>query len=111
MSFARSTIGNFIEARAFTEVVAKVITITVENADHGDLFVSITDLNQAGSPVIVDRMRIKPSESMPVDIQEDGHDSGKILWKAQRTDNQSKTAQRTATPGAGDTVEVTTQFG
>ena len=88
-----------------------MITITVENADHGDLFVSITDLNQAGSPVIVDKKRIKPGESMPVDIQDDEHDLGKILWKAQRTDNPSKTAQRTVTPSAGDTVEMTTQFG
>jgi hypothetical protein len=88
-----------------------MITIAVENADHGDLFVSITDLNQAGSPVIVDKKRVNPGESVPVDIQEDGHDSGKILWKAQHTDNLSKTAQRTVTPSAGDTVEVTTQFG
>lgn len=88
-----------------------MITISIENADHGDLFVSITDHNQAGSPVIVDKKRINAGESIPLDIQEDGHDSGKILWKAQRTDNPSKTAQQTVTPGAGDTVEVTTQFG
>lgn len=88
-----------------------MITVSIENSDQGDLFVSVTDLNRAGSPVIVNKARVNAGESIQVDIQEDGHDSGKILWKAQRTDKPSQTAHRTVAPNAGDTVEVTTQFG
>ncbi len=88
-----------------------MITVSVENVDQGDLFISITALNQAGSPVIVDKKRIKTGDSLPVDVQEDGHGWGKITWTAQRTEHPAKTAQRTVKVGAGATVEVTTFFG
>jgi hypothetical protein len=88
-----------------------MITVSIENDDQGDLFVSITDLNQAGSPLVVDKKRLNLGESMPVEVQEDGDESAKITWMAQRTDKPAQTARRTVTPGAGDTVEVTTQFG
>jgi len=88
-----------------------MITISLENVDQGDLFVSVTDLNQARSPVIVDKQRVNAGDSLLVDVQEDGQGSGKITWTAQRTDHPAKTAQRTVTVGAGEPVEVTTFFG
>lgn len=87
-----------------------MITITLENQDQFDLFVSVTDLNQAGSPAVVDKKRLNVGASMLVDVQEDSHDSGRIIWNAQRVDKPSKAAQRKASPSSGDTVEVTTQF-
>jgi hypothetical protein len=88
-----------------------LITVTLENQDQGDLFVSITDLNQAGEPEILKRQRINRGESCLLDIQEDGTGTGRIRWLAQRTDHPQKTAKHVATPGGGDTVEITTFFG
>ena len=88
-----------------------MITVTLENQDQGDLFVSITDLNQAGEPEILKKQRINRGESRLLDIQEDGKGSGKIRWLAQRTDHPQKTAQHVATPETGDTVEITSFFG
>jgi hypothetical protein len=88
-----------------------MITVNVDNEDQGDLFVSITDLNQAGSPRVLDQVRINQGESLAVEIQEDGHGSGKIAWAAQRVDHPTRTVHRTVTATSGDTVEVTTFFG
>ena len=88
-----------------------MITVILENQDQGDLFVSITDLNQADSPEILKKQRINQGESRLLDIQEDGNDTGRIKWIAVRTDYPQKTAQRVVTPGPGDTVEITTFFG
>lgn len=88
-----------------------MITVTLENQDQGDLFVTITDLNQAGDPEILKRQRINQGESRLLDIQEDGNGRGRIKWLAQRTDHPQKTAQHVATPETGDTVGLTTFFG
>jgi hypothetical protein len=88
-----------------------MITVNVDNDDQGDLFVSITDLNQAGSPLVLNQVRINQGESVTVEIQEDGHGSGKIAWAAQRVDHPTKTVHRTVTVTSGDTVDVTTFFG
>jgi hypothetical protein len=88
-----------------------MITVNLENDDQNDLFVSVTDLNRAGSPVVLNQVRINQAESLAVEIQEDGHGSGKIAWAAQRVDHPTKTVHRTVTVGAGDAVEVTTLFG
>ena len=55
-----------------------MITVNLENDDQNDLFVSVTDLNRAGSPVVLNQVRINQGESLAVEIQEDGHGSGKI---------------------------------
>lgn len=88
-----------------------MITITLENTDQGDLFVTVTDLNQSPPNQVLTRQRINEGDDCPVDIQEDGHGNGQITWMAQRADDIGKSAQRTVRPGAGDTVEVTTFFG
>jgi hypothetical protein len=87
------------------------ISITLENTDHGDLFVSVTDLNVAGAPTILTSQRINEGQSFPLFVQEDGHDNGRITWSARRCDDAIKTAQHTVSVGSGDTVDVTTQFG
>jgi hypothetical protein len=88
-----------------------MITINLENDDQNDLFVSVKDLNQAGSPVVLNQARINQGEALAVEIQEDGHGSGKVTWAAQRVDDATQAAQRTVTVDSGDTVEVTTFFG
>lgn len=88
-----------------------MITVTLENQDQGDLFVTVTDLNQAERPEILKKQRINQGESRLLDIQEDSRGTGRIRWLAQRTDHLQTTAQHVATPEAGDTVEVTTFFG
>lgn len=88
-----------------------MITVTLENQDQGDLFVTVTDLNRAETPEILKKQRINQGESLLLDIQEDGHGTGRIKWLAQRTDHPQKTAQHVATPETGDTVEITTFFG
>jgi hypothetical protein len=88
-----------------------MITVNVDNEDQGDLFVSITDRNQPASPLVLNQVRINQAESRAVEIQEDGHGSGKITWAAQRVDHPGRTVHRTVTVSSGDTVEVTTFFG
>lgn len=88
-----------------------MITITLENTDQGDLFVTVTDLNQSPPNPVMTRQRINQGDDYPVDIQEDGHGVGRITWQAERADDSRKVAQRTVSPGAGDTVDVTTFFG
>jgi hypothetical protein len=88
-----------------------MITVNLENDDQNDLSVSVTDLNRAGLPVVLNQARINQGESLAVEIQEDGHGSGKIEWAAQRVDHPTKTVHRTVTVSSGDTVEVTTFFG
>ena len=88
-----------------------MITVTLENQDQGDLFVTVTDLNQAAAPEILKNQRINRGEIRLLDIQEDSHDTGRIRWLAQRADQPQKAAQHVATPEAGDTVEITTFFG
>jgi hypothetical protein len=88
-----------------------MITINVANEDQGDLFVSVTDLNRAGSPVVVNQVRINEGDSLAVEVQEDGHGNGKMTWSALRVEFPEKTGQRTVTVRSGDTVEVTTFFG
>lgn len=88
-----------------------MITITLENTDQGDLFVTVTDLNQSPPTSVLTRQRINQRDDCLVDIQEDGHGNGRITWQAQRADDSGKSAQRTVSAGVGDTVEVTTFFG
>jgi hypothetical protein len=88
-----------------------MITVNLENDDQNDLFVSVTDLNRAGSPVVLNQVRINQGKSLAVEIQEDGHGSRKIEWAAQQVDHPTQTVHRTVAVGSGDTVEVTTFFG
>jgi hypothetical protein len=88
-----------------------MITVNFENDDQNDLFVSVTDLNRAGSPVVLNQVRINQGESLAVEIQEDGHGNGKVTWAAQQVDEPTRTVHRTVTVSSGDTVEVTSFFG
>jgi hypothetical protein len=88
-----------------------MITVNLENDDQNDLFVSVTDLNQAGSPVVLNPVRINQGETLAVEVQEDGHGNGKITWAAQQVNDPTRAVHRTVTVSSGDTVEVTTFFG
>src|SRR5258708_10077681 len=65
-----------------------MITVNLENDDQNDLFVSVTDLNRAGSPVVLSQVRINQAESLAVEIQEDGHGSGKNGQRSEWTTPQ-----------------------
>lgn len=88
-----------------------MITVNLENDDQNDLFVSVTDLNRAGSPEVLNQVRINQGDSLAVEIQEDGHGAGKVAWAAQQVDDPTRTVHRTVTVSSGDAVEVTTFFG
>jgi hypothetical protein len=85
-----------------------VIVIGLNNSDLGDLFVSVVDLNQAGSPTILQNQRINENNSVQVAVQEDGSGNGSIQWTAQRTDDESKTAQQTVQVSSGLQIDVST---
>jgi hypothetical protein len=84
------------------------IVIGLHNSDMGDLFVSVVDLNQAGSPTILENQRIDEGSSVQIAVQEDGSGNGSIQWTAQRTDDESQTAQQTAQVSSGLQIDVST---
>ena len=84
------------------------IVINLHNFDLADLFVSVLDLNQAGTPVTFNA-RINEGLTAQMAVQEDGSGRGMIQWNAQRTDDP-ETAQRTVEVTEGTTVDVTTHF-
>jgi hypothetical protein len=85
-----------------------VITIGLNNSDLGDLFVSVVDLNQAGSPTVLQNQRINEGSNVQISVQEDGSGNGSIQWTAQRTDDESKTAQQTVQVSSGLQIDVST---
>jgi len=84
------------------------IAIGLHNSDLGDLFVSVVDLNRAGKPVVVQSQRINENDTLQIAVQEDGSGNGSIQWTAQRTDDESQTAQNTVNVTAGLIIDVTT---
>jgi hypothetical protein len=87
------------------------IFISLHNSDLADLFLSVADLNLAGSPLVVQNLRVNEDGTVQLSIQEDGQGNGKIQWIAQRTDDASQTAERTVDVTNGATIDVTTHFG
>ena len=87
------------------------IVIGLHNDDLADLFVTVADLNLAGTPVVLQAQRINEDQTVQISVQEDGDGNGNIQWSTQRTDDQSQTGQRTVEVTNGDTIDVTTHFG
>ena len=85
-----------------------MIVIGLNNSDLGDLFVSVVDLNQAGSPTVLQNQRINEGSNVQVAVQEDGSGNGSIQWTAQRTDDELKTAQQTVQVSSGLQIDVST---
>lgn len=87
------------------------IVVTVHNSDLADLFVTINDLNQDGSPAIVQNQRLNEDDIFQVAVQEgDDGTTGNIQWTVVRIDDQKTTATRTVEVSAADTIDVTTHF-
>jgi hypothetical protein len=87
------------------------IVVTVHNSDLADLFVTINDLNQAGSPAIVQSQRLNEDDIFQIAVQEgDDGSTGDIQWTVVRVDDPTATAQRTVEVSAADSVDVTTHF-
>jgi hypothetical protein len=87
------------------------INIALNNTDMGDLFVSVLDLNIAGTPAVINNQRINEDQSLLVSVQEDGTGDGRIIWSAVRCDDATKTAQHSTSVSNDDNVDITTQFG
>jgi hypothetical protein len=85
------------------------IIINLHNLDLADLFVSVLDMNLAGTPVTFNQ-RINEDVTVQIPVQEDGSGRGNIQWNAQRTDDPEQTALRTVEVTEGATVDVTTHF-
>jgi hypothetical protein len=83
-----------------------VVPITVHNDDPNDLYVSIRDLNRAGSPVVLDNERFNKDESRGISIQEDGTGKGSISWEATRTDDATVTKTGAEKPSSNDIVDI-----
>jgi hypothetical protein len=87
------------------------INISLNNTDLGDLFVTVLDLNIAGTPSVINKQRINEDQSLLISVEEDGNGDGSITWSAVRCDDATKTAQRSISVANDDNVDVTTQFG
>jgi hypothetical protein len=87
------------------------VIATLRNTDLADLFVTVNDLNLAGSPAILDNARINESQSIQIAVQESGSGTGNVKWIAQRVDGGSDPAERTVEVSAADEIDVTTFFG
>jgi hypothetical protein len=87
-----------------------MISITISNTDSQDLFVQVWDLNQPGSPQVLNS-RINQGSSQPLQVQDGSDGNGNINWAALAANNptpgQVPTTSQT-TPSDGDTVNVTT---
>ena len=86
------------------------ITVMLHNADIRDLFVSVSDLNQSGSPTVLSNLRLNQGQTGSVGLLEDGDGNGNMTWIAQQASDASTTAQRTVSVTNASTVDVTTQF-
>ena len=83
------------------------IPVILHNDAICDLFVSVTDLNVAGSPQTVTNLRVNEGQEFPMAVQEDGDGHGNITWSAQRTDDPTMNKQETRRVDAGDRISVT----
>ena len=70
--------------------------VQLHNADIGDLYVTVQDLNtQNQNTVFSDRLNI--DESKDIDVREDGDGKGAVKWNASRTDDAQQAASGTQT--------------
>lgn len=84
------------------------MTIFLENTDIGDLFVSVWDLNQAHSPLILKEKRIVKDERLPLDVEVDGDHYFSIRWYAQRTDDAETNKTVDVRENNDETVDIST---
>jgi hypothetical protein len=83
-----------------------MIQITIHNDDPSDLYVSVTDLNQAGGRPVLSDERLNAGGSKSISIQEDGAGIGSIKWAAVRADDATVSKFGETKPAANDTVDV-----
>lgn len=82
--------------------------VTLHNSDVDDIFLSVVDLNQPGEPQVLPVTRLNRDKKINIQVQEDGDDHVRYRWAAQRTDDETKTAEHESTETSQD---VTTFFG
>ena len=58
------------------------IVIGLHNDDLADLFVTVADLNLAGTPVVLQAQRINEDQTVQLSVQDDGDGNGNIQARA-----------------------------
>ena len=85
--------------------------VQLHNADIGDLFVTVQDLNTQNQDTVFNS-RLNKNDVKDIDIQEDGNGKGSVQWNATRADDPQKTANRTEYDLDNlASVDITTSFG
>jgi hypothetical protein len=83
------------------------VQIFIANQDTVDLFATALDLNTAQHTQVLTDKRINQSDSVPVDVQEDG--SGKCLLRIVTVDTTNPARTKTLdneSCAAGETISV-----
>jgi hypothetical protein len=85
-----------------------MISITLHNADTVDLFVSVIDNNQPGTPTVFPNQRLNQGQSSnPFSVQEDGQGNFSITTTVTDANDATRTKTEVKTGTAGDSVDVT----
>jgi hypothetical protein len=84
-----------------------MISITIQNGDSADVFVTVTDNDSAPASEVMNNQRLNYA-SAPVQLQitENAAGRGNIDWKAVRCDDATIYNQSNAAPSDGDLVFV-----
>jgi hypothetical protein len=75
--------------------------IFVTNNDNSDDFVTLNDLNTAGSPVVAgwNKKRLNGTDrQLPADVEIDGSGFANVQWYAERTDDAGVNSTKTENP-------------
>jgi hypothetical protein len=83
--------------------------ILVTNSDNYDDYVTLTDLNVAGNPVVPgwNRKRLNgPDRQVVATVEIDGSGFAKVQWYAERTDDSSVNNTGTENPPANGEIFV-----
>ncbi len=83
--------------------------ILVTNSDNFDDYVTLNDLNQAGSPVVSgwNRKRLNATDrQLPATVEIDGSGFANVQWYAERADDSSVNSSKAENPPANGEIFV-----
>lgn len=84
-----------------------MISITIQNGDAADVFVTVTDNNTAPASVVMNKQRLNyASAPVALQITENAAGRANIDWEAVRCDDAQVSNRSNATPSDGDLVYV-----
>lgn len=83
--------------------------IFVTNSDNADDYVTLNDLNAAGSPVVAgwDRRRLNANDrQVPATVEIDGTGFANVKWYAERADDASTNNTKNENPAQNGEIFV-----